>query len=229
MYMQIKNDYYVYLHVRLDNGQPFYIGKGRKKRLTASKGRSEQWQEIANKYGFDSIILEDNLKQLEAYNLERYWVNRIGRKDLCKGTLVNLTNGGNGGNEDISEITRKKLSNKGKRPMKEEQKRILSDKIKEYWKNITEEEKQERISNIKKSLKEKYKNKEKKIKIKKTKEEISLALSLACKGKKVEEESKKKISTGIKEYWKNLSPEEKELRGLKIKEAKRKLKNNDNK
>lgn len=88
--------YYVYLHIKLTDGAPFYIGKGCSYRYNSKRDRNKWWHNTVNKYGFDVIILESNLTNEEALKQEMYWIDRIGRRDLGNGPLVNLTNGGEG-------------------------------------------------------------------------------------------------------------------------------------
>lgn len=88
--------YYVYLHIKSSNGEPFYVGKGKANRVTSTHGRNKFWHNIVNKYGYDIIFLDKNLSPEKAIELETYWIERIGRRDLGNGTLVNLTNGGDG-------------------------------------------------------------------------------------------------------------------------------------
>jgi hypothetical protein len=89
-------DYYVYMHIKMDNGHPFYIGKGREDRHTKKKNRSDFWNSIVKKHGYDIILLESGLSEKEAFEKEIYWINRIGRRDLGNGPLVNFTDGGEG-------------------------------------------------------------------------------------------------------------------------------------
>ena len=108
--------YYIYLHVKLCSGEPFYIGKGTLARAYRKVGRSLFWNKIANKHGFDVFILENNLTEQESFEREHYWINRIGRRDLNKGTLVNLTNGGEGASgcvQSEESKNKKSLSLKG--------------------------------------------------------------------------------------------------------------------
>jgi group I intron endonuclease len=92
----MKKDFYVYMHIKETEGTPFYIGKGSKERAYSKHRRSEFWKSIVNKYGFDVIIIEDNLYEKDAFNLESYWIKRIGRRDLGLGPLVNFSDGGEG-------------------------------------------------------------------------------------------------------------------------------------
>ncbi len=104
--MSIK--YYIYLHIKLTNGEPFYIGKGCGKRAYSKQGRTKWWKNIVDKYGYDIILLEEGLTEEESYKRENYWIKRIGRENLNKGSLINLTDGG-GGVLNPSKETRVKM------------------------------------------------------------------------------------------------------------------------
>lgn len=127
----MNNLCYVYLHINPITYEPFYIGKGggltkrKESRAFSIQNRNKHWTNIVNKYGFDVIFLENNLEEIEAFELEKYWIKRIGRKDKGLGTLVNYTDGGEGTSGRINSIeTNKKIgmANKGK---------IRSDKVKQ--------------------------------------------------------------------------------------------------
>jgi len=108
--------FYIYLHIRLTDGSPFYVGKGNGRRATRTQHRNNWWHNIVNKHGFDIIMLEEGLTEEQALEKEIYWINRIGRKDQGKGPLVNMTDGGEGKSGNVtSDETKKKLSklNKG--------------------------------------------------------------------------------------------------------------------
>lgn len=101
--------YYLYRHIRLDTNQVFYIGIGSKRdsinyqkikteysRAYSKHERSEYWKNIVSKYSYKiEIILESNdyefIKQKEIEFIALY-----GRKDLKKGMLCNMTDGGDG-------------------------------------------------------------------------------------------------------------------------------------
>lgn len=116
--------YYLYRHVRLDNGRPFYVGIGTKpNRYTTIKSeyprafqegkyRGNIWNKIASKTDYSiEIIAETNdydfLLQKEVEFVELY-----GR--ICNGTgsLANLSTGGDSGAKGIkwTEQSRKNLS-----------------------------------------------------------------------------------------------------------------------
>lgn len=89
-------NYYVYCHINPHKNEVFYVGKGIGKRSESITGRSKYWKRIISKYGFDSLIIEDNLTNEDSLLKEIYWINRIGRIKNG-GTLINMTNGGDGG------------------------------------------------------------------------------------------------------------------------------------
>ena len=71
-----ENRFYVYLHRRLDNGKVFYVGKGTGKRLREKSNRSIAWNNIViENGGFNFEILEDNLTNEQALQLELYYIN----------------------------------------------------------------------------------------------------------------------------------------------------------
>jgi hypothetical protein len=112
MAKEIKT-YCIYLHIKLTNGEPFYVGKGSKSRVINKSNRSKWWKRTVDKYGYDVILIEENLTEEEAFEKEKYWIDRIGRRDLDKGPLVNMTDGGEGTSGRkwiVSEETKKKMS-----------------------------------------------------------------------------------------------------------------------
>ncbi len=99
--------YYIYRHVRLDTGEPFYIGIGTKpenfntwkqeyKRAYSKSNRSLYWRNINNLVGKEvEIVMEFNTYQ-EVKSKEIEFVKLYGRRDLNTGNLANFTNGGDG-------------------------------------------------------------------------------------------------------------------------------------
>lgn len=110
---------YLYRHIRLDKNEPFYIGIGSDKtyqRAYKTKGRSKYWENVSIN-GYEVEILMDNITWEDACKKEVEFISMYGRKDLGQGTLVNLTNGGDGSpGVIVSEKTRSyhKVNNKGK-------------------------------------------------------------------------------------------------------------------
>jgi hypothetical protein len=89
------NRYYVYQHVRPDNGTPFYVGKGKGNRCFSTTSRNKFWHSIVKSVGFKVEIIASNLNELEAYYLEAFYIKGYGRID-SGGILVNQTDGGDG-------------------------------------------------------------------------------------------------------------------------------------
>lgn len=86
----------LYRHIRTDKNQPFYIGIGEtEERAHNKKNRTKIWKNIANK-GYETEILFDDLTWEQACEKEKEFIALYGRRDLGTGTLVNLTDGGEG-------------------------------------------------------------------------------------------------------------------------------------
>jgi len=86
----------VYIHFRADDGIVFYVGKGIRNRARDMKKRSKFWHSVAKKHGVGVSIVKKGLKESEANELERRLIAQYGRRDLGTGTLVNMTDGGEG-------------------------------------------------------------------------------------------------------------------------------------
>lgn len=89
-------DFYVYVHKKKTNGEVFYVGKGSGKRAWSSSGRNELWERTANKYGWFVEIVENNLQDWYAFELERDLISFYGRRDIGDGSLTNMSDGGDG-------------------------------------------------------------------------------------------------------------------------------------
>lgn len=86
----------VYRHIRKDKNQPFYIGIGEEvSRAYEKKHRTQVWKNIA-KRGYEVEILFEDITWEEACQKEGEFIALYGRRDLGRGPLVNLTDGGEG-------------------------------------------------------------------------------------------------------------------------------------
>lgn len=106
-----NNIYYVYLHKK-QNGDIFYVGKGKGNRAYKNNRRSDLWNYTRDKHGLIIEIYRDNLSEKDALALEMELIKKLGRVDLGTGNLVNFTDGGDTTN--LSSISRKKISDKQK-------------------------------------------------------------------------------------------------------------------
>lgn len=159
----------VYTHKRLDSNQIFYVGIGKTEKRAYSKlGRSKYWYNLTSVKEYEVIITHKDIIWEEACSIEKYLIAFYGRKDLNTGTLVNMTDGGDGiKNLVFTDEIRKNKSNskKGsKNPM------FGFKYSEEYKKNMSE---------ILKKIKNTPENKAR--------------VSAVHKGKKLTEEHKRKI------------------------------------
>jgi hypothetical protein len=120
--MEIEKKSYVYLHIRPDKQEVFYIGLGsynkkwKYERMLTIKNRNIHWKRIValNNGIFETKLLFDNLTKSETALKEIELIAQYGRSDLKKGTLCNLTNGGKG-IVGLSEESKKSISEKAKK------------------------------------------------------------------------------------------------------------------
>jgi hypothetical protein len=103
----------VYLHRRKDNNEVFYVGIGNdiKRAFDTKNRKNKHWKNIVTKYGYIVEIVEENLSWFDACIKEKELIKNYGRYDINEGTLVNMTDGGDG-QSNPSEETRKKLKYK---------------------------------------------------------------------------------------------------------------------
>ncbi len=86
----------LYKHIRKLDGIIFYIGIGNIKRPYSKIGRNNYWYNMTKKYDYYVEIIADNLTWCEACELEKKFISFYGRKNKGLGSLVNLTDGGDG-------------------------------------------------------------------------------------------------------------------------------------
>lgn len=146
--MNRNTKYFLYRHIRLDKNVPFYIGIGKSDlwkytkdcksyygRAYETEARNKFWKRIVKKTEYRVEILWETYCREEIIEKEIEFIALYGRRDLKKGTLCNLTDGGEGMTGSLhSEETKKKIgaSNKGKHSKKgkkhtEETKKKLSE------------------------------------------------------------------------------------------------------
>ncbi len=98
----MESNAYVYKHIRLDTNQVFYVGIGSKRRPTdyqranRTSRRNKFWTAIVNKCGHRVEIVLDNISWDVAQAKERELIATYGRRNIKTGSLVNLTDGGEG-------------------------------------------------------------------------------------------------------------------------------------
>lgn len=104
----MDNKYYLYRHIRLDKNEPFYIGIGTKRnrnhyrhnteyeRAFSKSSRSVLWQNVVSKteYQVEILFESDNYDFIKEKEVE--FIFLYVRRDCCGGSLVNLTDGGEG-------------------------------------------------------------------------------------------------------------------------------------
>jgi len=119
--------HYCYRHIRPDTNVPFYIGIGVKNRKNPNSFESEyhrafacvgkrrplHWKRVFEKNGGKIIveILYESTSREEIKNKEKEFIQLYGRIDLGSGTLINKTDGGDGGKGyKHSEEAKRKIS-----------------------------------------------------------------------------------------------------------------------
>lgn len=126
---------YVYRHIRLDKNVPFYIGIGKDKYLRRAYSviqRSRFWERVVSKTDYDVEIMFNEIDYSDAIIKEKEFIKLYGRKDLGLGTLVNLTDGGEGNCNWSPEQKQKQKNSRAGKKISEETRKKLSDSHKGY-------------------------------------------------------------------------------------------------
>lgn len=140
--------YCIYRHLK-PNGEVFYIGIGSEKRSKVTHHRNKFWNNIINKYKYEIQILKSDLTWEDAIELEKILISFYGRRDLNLGTLVNMTDGGDGNQNIIfTEETKRKMSESRKGRVCSEETRIKIGKANKG--NKLSEERKKEISEFQK-------------------------------------------------------------------------------
>ena len=122
--------------------EPFYIGKGKNKRLEEHLWESRLKHDDFKSRKIKSILkdgykplfikVKENLNEYDAFNLEKTLIKIIGRYNLNLGPLTNLTDGGDGFSGLMKTETHRKnlsISSLGKK-MSDEAKKKISESLK---------------------------------------------------------------------------------------------------
>jgi len=83
--------YYVYAYLREQDNRPYYVGKG-----SGNRAFSKTHNVTVPNNRNQIVFWHENLEENEALELEMFYINMFGRKDICTGVLYNRTNGGDG-------------------------------------------------------------------------------------------------------------------------------------
>jgi len=138
----------VYQHRRVGTNEIFYVGIGKnRERAFSHKNRNKHWYSVVRKEGYQVDILIEGTDWLSACEVERGLIKAYGRRDLGLGTLVNMTDGGEGainpseetkekiGNANrgrvftVEEIEKRKKSRSGYRPSEETKQKMSRSRI----------------------------------------------------------------------------------------------------
>ena len=135
------NNFYTYLYFDPSRNEPIYVGKGKDKRFNIHLSRKDMHPlthrlQMMKRNGVQPIItfLCRNIDEELALLIEQEAISKYGRKDLGKGPLLNLTDGGEGSTGwKMPDKTKEKIALKAKaRPPQSEEtrqkKRVASAK-----------------------------------------------------------------------------------------------------
>ncbi len=120
--IQNEGKYYLYRHIRLDKNEPFYVGIGTKQKCSeygrafSKIKRNIFWKRIVEKTDYEvEILLEsDDYEFIKQKEIE--FIALHGRRDLGKGGLTNLTDGGDGSMGRVFTEEQKENHKLGKNP-----------------------------------------------------------------------------------------------------------------
>ncbi len=68
-----NREFYVYVHIRLDNNTVFYVGKGTKNRAYKPK-RNNFYNNVRNSCDCKVVIIKNKLTESQAFRLEKYMI-----------------------------------------------------------------------------------------------------------------------------------------------------------
>lgn len=201
-----EKKFFVYVHSRLSNGNPFYVGKGRQGRVTTRFGRSAHWNRIVSKDGgrYINVVIETPDEEL-AFLVEIELIDKYRRMGV---ELINKTCGGEGMSgyrmtpEQIANQSRAKMGNKANLGRKDSEetraRKRAAQRARTVWPKHTEERKK-KISESLRGNKNNLGNK--------ASDETRAKLSAIRKGKQftlghvLTAEHRAKVSAGLKAFY----------------------------
>lgn len=181
-----NNNFIVYIHIRPDINEPFYVGKGIPKRDKSKYGRNQYWHNIVNKNNgiFESKILFEGLSEEEALLKERETELELRNKGYILANIAECgVKAGTTGMKH-SEESKRKISeglkghispNKGKKQSKETCDKKSKSMMGVMNKSILQYDLQDNFIKEWSSISEAYLSLNKKI--------TNGCINLACKGK----------------------------------------------
>jgi alkylated DNA nucleotide flippase Atl1 len=83
--------FYTYLHLRADDGLPFYAGKGCGYRAWSAKNRNKYWRHIVDKHGFLSLVVQEFDSEQDALDHEAVLIQELRNRVV---SCANIVDGG---------------------------------------------------------------------------------------------------------------------------------------
>lgn len=220
-----QNNFIVYIHIRPDTNEPFYVGMGVVGRDLHLAGRNNFWKNIVNKNKgkFESKILFGGLSEEEALIKEREVELYLKDQGYKLTNIIECGIKGRPAGLNHSEETKRKISeglkghispNKGKKQSKEtcdkKSKSMLGKKVRLGIKDSEETRKKKSEAFKKRDIDWEARNKKasKKLKGQKRSEETKIKMSKSHIGKLKSEEHCNNISKG--KLGKSLGPKSEE-------------------
>lgn len=86
--------YYIYEWYIVPTNEVFYVGKGKGKRYKTTSKRNKFFTDMYNTHECAVRIIQDNLTEKDAFELEKYWIKHY--RENTNYRLTNITDGGDG-------------------------------------------------------------------------------------------------------------------------------------
>jgi len=113
-----KGEWNVYMHLKESDSTPFYIGicnnNQKHKRPFEKTRRSDFWKRVYKKHGRYVLMVQENISEDQAKNMEKWLIHMYGKRLDSKGPLVNITDGGEGFSGKHSAASKEKMSSSKK-------------------------------------------------------------------------------------------------------------------